>query len=57
MANLKELIDSCLTDPQYAAGRRSVKEETWEHFGEGAQRAAEYLLNKYEELTHTEEDN
>lgn len=56
MANLKELIDSCLMDPRYAQGRRSVKEETWEHFGEGAQRAAAYLLNKYEELTHTEED-
>ena len=56
MDNLKELIDSCLADPQYAQGRREVKAETWEHSGEGAVRVAEYLLAKYAELTSTEED-
>lgn len=55
MENLKDLIDSCLTDPRYAEGRRSVKNETWEHRGEGAVRTVDYLLNKYEELTHMEE--
>ena len=56
MENLKELIDSCLSDPQYAEGRASVKAETWEHAGEGAQRAVDYLLKKYEELTRTKEE-
>jgi len=51
MDNLKELIDSCLTDPQYEQGRRAVKEETWEHAGESAQRVAEYLLHKLKELS------
>jgi len=55
MANPKELIDACLTDTQYAEGRRQVKAETWEHFGEGAKRTAEYLIQKYEELTNTKE--
>ncbi len=55
MENLKDLIDSCLTDPRYTEGRRSVKNETWEHRGEGAVRTVDYLLNKYEELTHMEE--
>lgn len=55
MDDLKELIDSCLTDPRYAEGRRRVKEETWEHCGDGAQRTVAYLLNKYEELTSAEE--
>lgn len=55
MENLKDLIDSCLNDPQYAAGRRQVKEETWVHAGEGAVRTVDYLLKKYEELTTTEE--
>ena len=55
METLKDLIDTCLTDPQYAEGRRAVKEETWAYSGEGAKRAVEYLLNKYEELTHTGE--
>ncbi len=50
MGNIRELIDSCLEDPKYAEGRRQVKEETWEHCGEGAERAVDWLLNKYEEL-------
>lgn len=54
--NLKELIDSCLTDPQYADGRRQVKAETWEHAGEGAVRVADYLMNKYAELTQGKEE-
>ena len=56
MEHLKELIDTCLSDAQYAEGRRQVKEETWAYAGEGAVRTADYLLKKYEELTKTEED-
>lgn len=51
MENLKELIDACLTETRFAEGRRAVKAETWAHFGEGAVRTADYLINKYEELT------
>lgn len=50
MKHLQDIIDSCLTDPRYAEGRRTVKEETWIFAGEGAKRTADYLLNKYEEL-------
>lgn len=56
MADLKSLIDSCIADPRYADGRRSVREETWAYAGEGAVRAAEYLIRKHEELTHAEEE-
>ena len=56
MTGLKELIDRCIEDPQYAESRRSVKEETWAYKGEGAARAAEYLIRKYEEVTRTEEE-
>lgn len=52
MENLKELIDACIEDSSYEEGRRSVKEETWAHYGEGAKRVADYLMEKYEELTH-----
>ena len=55
MGNLKELIDSCIDDPQYADSRREVKAETWEHMGEGAARTADYLIEKYEELTAKKE--
>lgn len=51
MPRLKELIDECLSETKYSDGRRAVKEETWAHFGEGASRAADYLVEKYEELT------
>jgi len=56
MANIKELIDSCLEDEQYAIGRKQVREETWAHYSEGAVRSAEYILAKYEELTHTQDE-
>ena len=55
MNNLKDLIDSCLTDEQYIKGRQEVKAETWEYVGEGAERTADYLINKYEELTAEKE--
>ena len=51
MESLKELIDSCLTDPRYENGRKEVKEETWCNFGDGASRAADYLIKKEEELS------
>ncbi len=57
MENLQELIDSCLEDARYAEGRQQVKEETWAFDGEGAARAAAYLMDKYHELTTTEEGN
>lgn len=54
MQNLKDLIDECITDPRYAEGRQQVKEETWVHSGEGAERTVTYLIRKYEELTAKE---
>ena len=56
ITNLKEMIETCLEDSKYAQGRREVLEETWVHKGEGAKRAVNYLLNKYEELTIAEEE-
>lgn len=54
---LKSLIDACLTEPRFAEGRAEVKAETWEYAGEGASRAADYLISKYEELTSTEDED
>ncbi len=51
MDNLKELIDDCLSNPKYTEGLRQVKEETWCNIGEGAERAADYLCKKLEELS------
>lgn len=52
--NLKEMIEVCLTDTHYAEGRQKASEEAWSHFGEGAVRTVDYLLEKYRELTNVE---
>lgn len=54
MSSLKDMIDECLADPKYAEGRRQAREETWFHKGEGAVRAADYLIGKYQQLTAQE---
>ncbi len=54
MPRLKELIDQCLTDPRFARGREEVKAETWLYPGEGARRAADYLVEKYDALVRKE---
>lgn len=56
MENLQDLIDACLTNPQYAEGRRQVKEETWAYAGEGAKRTVDYLLEQFDKLTAAEKD-
>lgn len=54
--SLKDMIDTCLTDSRYEQGREEVRTETWEHKGEGAMRAVDYCLKKYQELTTTKEE-
>ena len=51
MNDLKDIIDTCLEDPRYAKGRDEARAETWEHPGEGAVRAVDYLMQKLEEQT------
>ncbi len=55
LPELKEMIDTCRKDPKYAQGRSEVRTETWENKGEGTKRAVDYLLDKYKELTSSEE--
>lgn len=54
--NIKELIDTCLEDARYAQGRQEVRQETWACCGEGAVRAADYLMEKYDQLTAKEKE-
>lgn len=55
LPELKSLIDACLQDPRYAAGRRQVKAETWAYPGQGSRIAADYLEAKLRELNAKEE--
>lgn len=56
MPYLRELIDECLTDSRFEQGRKEVMAETWMYPGEGTKRAADYLVEKYEELAQKEGD-
>lgn len=56
MDKLKEMIDTCLEDPRFAQGRQEVRQETWEFVGAGTQRAVDWLVNKYQELTEEKEE-
>lgn len=49
--NLKEMIDECLTQPEYAEGRVEACSQAWVHRGEGAARTVDYLEQKLHELT------
>lgn len=51
MRTLKNMIETCLENPQYVKGREEVRIETWKYQGEGAKRAVDYLLDKYQNIT------
>ena len=51
--NIKSMIDEAITNEQYAERRRKIREETWAFPGEGAKRVADYLIEKYKELTES----
>lgn len=54
LEQLPQLIAKCLSEPKYADGRKEAREETWCCRGEGASRAADYLIGKVNELSDTE---
>ncbi len=52
--SMKAIIEECLHDERYAKGRDEARKEAWCFAGEGAVRAADYLIAKQKELS-TEE--
>ena len=54
LPRIKAVIDSAIEDSSYADSRREVRDETWMYRGEGAVRAADYLIEKYAALTAKE---
>ena len=51
MPQLREIIDACLEDSRYQAGRDEARAQTWEHMGQGARNTADYLERKLAELS------
>lgn len=56
LENIKELIDSCIDDAHYSESRRRLKAETWANFTRGAERTADYLMGKLEQLKLSAEE-
>lgn len=50
LKDLPQMIEKCISDPSFAEGRNIARSETWAYPGEGAVRAADWLVAKFEEL-------
>lgn len=50
LPTIKEVIDRAIEDKSYTESRHEVRDETWMYRGEGAKRAATFLIRKYHEL-------
>lgn len=57
MSSVKTIIDDCLTKAEYTEGRNKARSECWEHYGDGAKLAVDYLVEKYNELNKTAENS
>lgn len=51
LENIKQIIDECLNNPEYAQKRLEIRNQTWVHRGEGTKRVVDYLEKKLKELT------
>lgn len=50
LENIEEMIDTAINDKSYTESRHEVRDETWMYRGEGAERAADFIIRKYNEL-------
>ena len=50
IGNIKEIIDKCIEDPSFKAGRDKARAETWVHIGESTKRSVDFILEKYNEV-------
>ncbi|MBO4604144.1 MAG: CDP-glycerol glycerophosphotransferase family protein [Clostridiales bacterium] len=50
IADIKGLIDRCIEDPSFGEGRDRARSETWVNIGQGAERAADFVIRKLGEV-------
>ena len=50
LTDMKDLIDSCLSDESFKQGRDEARKETWAYIGESTSRVVDYLLQKRMDL-------
>jgi len=51
-----DMISTCLNDARFERGRNAVRASCWQHPGEGAKRAVDYLVAKREQLVEGQEN-
>ncbi len=52
--SIKDVIDSCLSNPKYRQGREQARSETWAYMGEAAVRTTDYLMDTYRRLNESD---
>ena len=52
MDGIKKVIDDLVASESMAAERLKVKQQAWANEGKSAEKIAEYLIGKYESITH-----
>lgn len=57
LSEIKTIIDDCLTKKEYSQGRDTARKECWEHYGEGASKAVDYLEKKLKEIEKHDTDS
>ena len=55
LENMKEVIDTCLSNPELQRGRNEARDECWGCRGKSAQATVDYLVAKQAELTQPAE--
>ena len=50
IALLKEVVADAINSSDLINGREDARREAWEHIGDSASLATEYLINKHQEL-------
>ena len=50
LGRIREVIDGMIGNPKYQAAIEAARKETWCHVGEGAERIADYMIRKEENL-------
>lgn len=50
VGDIKNVIDKCIEDPSFEEGREKARSEAWAYIGESAERTADFVIKKYNEV-------
>ncbi|MCQ2531292.1 MAG: CDP-glycerol glycerophosphotransferase family protein [Saccharofermentans sp.] len=57
VSNIETVLNDCMSSNEYANGRELARKEAWANQGKAASLVADYLINKYRELSGEEENS